>query len=122
MFATIKNALAVNRKTVRFSFSKFKYDIAKILEKEGFIGNVEKKGRKTNKIIEITLKYKEKTPVISGLKKVSKQGQQIYSGFRDLKPVKSGHGLAIVSTSQGLMTDKEAKKKKIGGELICEIW
>jgi len=122
MFTTIRNALSVDHKTVRIPFSKFKYEIAKILEREGFLEKVERKGKKVKKMIEITLKYKGKIPAILGLRKVSKQGQQIYSGFRNLTPVKSGYGLAIVSTSKGLMTDKEAKKKKIGGELICEIW
>ncbi len=74
------------------------------------------------KVIKIILKYEDKTPAIAGLKKISKPGQRIYLGAREIKPVKSGRGVAIISTSKGLMTGKEAKKQKLGGEVICEIW
>ena len=104
------------------SFSELKYQIAKILAKNGLLGGVEKKGRKTQKIIEITLKYDNGSPKIFGLKKVSRPGQRIYKKFREIKPVKGGYGLAIISTPQGLMTNKEARKQKLGGEVICEIW
>lgn len=122
MLSIIRNALAVSHKTVTLPFSQLKYEIAKILEKEGFVEKVEKKGRKPGKTLEITLKYNNKTPAISGLKKISRQSQRIYTKAKKLKPIKSGYGIAIVSTSQGLMTNKEAKKRKLGGEIICEIW
>ena len=132
MLNRIRNAQAVLKETVEVPFSNLKYEIAKILEKNGFIEKVEKKGKKTKKIIEITLKYlpaealaKEgdnKIPAISGLKRISKPGQTIYLGHRQIKRVKGGYGIAIISTSKGLMTDKEARKQKIGGEVICEIW
>jgi len=132
MLTSIKNAQAVRHPMVDTPFSNLKYEIAKILEKNGFIEKVEKKGKKTKKIIEITLKYlpaealaKEgdnKIPVISGLKRISKPGQTIYLGHRQIKRVRGGYGIAIISTSKGLMTDKEARKQKIGGEVICEIW
>ena len=83
---------------------------------------LKKKGKKTKKVIEITLKYNEKVPVISGLKRISKPGQRIYKRAKELKSVKGGCGIAIISTSKGLMTDKEARKQKLGGEVICEIW
>ena len=103
-------------------FSELKYQVARLLAKNGFIGGVEKKGRKTQKVIEIALKYDKGDPKIFGLKKVSKPGQRIYKKFRELKPVKGGYGLAIISTPKGLMTNREARKQKIGGEIICEIW
>jgi len=92
------------------------------LEKCGFILGLEKKGRKNKKTIEIALKYDGRIPAISGLKKVSKPGQRIYVNSTQIKRVKDGHGMAIISTSKGLLTDKEAKKQKKGGEVLCEIW
>jgi small subunit ribosomal protein S8 len=118
----IRNGQAVLKEQILLPFSNLKYEIVKILEKEGFVEKIEKKGRKTKKIIEITLKYNNKIPVISGLKRISKSGQRIYKNFKELKPVKSGYGIAIISTSKGLMTNKEARKQKLGGEVICEIW
>ena len=122
MLNIIKNAQAVNHPTVEVSFSNLKYEIVKILEKYGFISGVEKKGRKNKKTIEITLKYDDKIPAISGLKKVSKPGQRIYVNTTQIKRVKDGHGIAVISTSKGLMADREAKKQKRGGEVLCEIW
>ncbi len=123
MLNRIRNAQAVHHQTVDIPFSNLKYEIAKILEKEGFVEKVEKKGRRVKKIIEISLKYDEnKLPFISGLKRISKPGQRIYLPAEKIKRVKSGYGIAIISTSKGLMTDKEARKNKLGGEIICEIW
>jgi len=122
MLTTIKNAQAVLKETVNIPFSKIKFEIAKILKKEGFIKEVERRGRKSKKYIKITLKYNGKIPAISGIKRVSKPGQRIYLGVKEIKPVKGGYGIAIISTSKGLMTDKEARKQKVGGEVICEVW
>jgi len=122
MLTSIRNALAVKHSTVVIPFSNFKYGIAKIFEKEGFIEKIEKKGRKSKRLIEITLKYSDDTPAISGLKRISKPGQRIYSNWKKIKRVKGGYGMAVISTSKGLMTNKEARKNKLGGEIICEIW
>ena len=122
MLNRIRNAQAVLHPTVEVPFSNLKYEIAKILEKQRFVKKVAKIGKKTKRIIEITLKYEDKTPVISGLKRISKPGQRIYKSFKEIKPVKGGYGIAIISTSKGLMTNKEARKQKLGGEVICEIW
>lgn len=122
MLNRIRNAQAVFHPTVGIPFSKLKYEIAKILKRKNFIEKVEKKGRKTKKTVEITLKYTDKKPAISGLKRISKPGQKIYSPWNKIKRVKSGFGMAIISTSKGLITDKEAKVKKLGGEILCEIW
>jgi len=123
MLNRIRNAQAVLKETVDIPISNLRYEIAKILEKGGFVAEVEKKGKKTKKVIEITLKYNEKVPVISGLKRISKPGKRIYKKAKELKPVRGGYGIAVISTSKGgLMTDKEARKQKLGGEVICEIW
>lgn len=129
MLTSIRNGLAVQKESLSVPFSALKYEIANILTKKGFIKEARKKGRGQTKSLEIILKYEQavgqenkKNPAIVGLKKISKPGQRIYKGFRDLKPVMSGYGIAIVSTSKGLMTDKEARKQKLGGEIIAEIW
>lgn len=122
MLCAIRNAQAVKHPTVSIPFSNLKYEIAKILEKNGLVEKIVKIGRKTKRFIEITLKYEENLPVISGLKRISKPGQRIYLPAKKIKKVKGGYGIAIISTSKGLMTDKEAKKQKLGGEIICEIW
>jgi small subunit ribosomal protein S8 len=122
MLNRIVNAQAVLKPTVSIPFSNLKYEIAKILEKSGFLEKVEKKGRKIKKVIEITLKYSNEKPAISGLKRVSKPGQRIYSPWKKIKKVKAGYGIAIISTPKGLMTNKEARKQKLGGEILCEVW
>jgi len=122
MLTSIKNALAVRHPTVSVPLSNLKYEVAKILEKGEFVAKVEKKGKKAKKAIEITLKYDGKVSAISGLKRISKSGQRIYKRAEELKPVRGGYGIAVISTSKGLMTDKKARKQKLGGEVICEIW
>ena len=131
MLNRIRNAQAVNHQTVDVPFSKLKFEIAKLLEKYKFIGKIEKKAWKikgskpikTGGMIEITLKYYEnKLPVISGLKRVSRPGQRIYIPTQNIKKVRGGYGINIVSTSKGLMVGAEARKQKVGGEVLCEIW
>lgn len=122
MLNRIRNAQAVSHPTVDVPFSNLKYEIIKILEKKGFIQKIEKRGRKAKKIMEITLKYSDGMPAISGLKRISKSGQRIYVKAKELQPVKGGYGIAIISTPEGLMTNEKARKKRLGGEEICEIW
>jgi small subunit ribosomal protein S8 len=118
----IRNAQAVLKPAISLPFSNIKHEIAKILEREGLVGKVEKAGKKVKKTLEIELKYDGKEPAISGLKRVSKPGQRIYLPAKDIRRVKGGYGFAIVSTSKGLLTDKEARKQRIGGEILCQIW
>lgn len=122
MLNRIRNAGAVKKETVDLPFSNLKYEIAKILEKNGFIKEVKKKGKIKKRIIEITLSYSGGRPSISGLKRISKPSQRIYQNFKEIKFAKGGYGIAIISTSKGLMVDKEARKQQIGGEVLCEIW
>ena len=130
MFNRIRNAQAVLKETVDIPYSNYKYRITEILEKNSFINKAEKRGKRLGRVIEITLKYFEenasektkKISAISGIKRISKLGQRIYTQFKDIKKVKSGYGTVIVSTSKGLMTGKEARYQKLGGEIICEVW
>lgn len=122
MLIRIKNAQTVKKKIVNIPFSKIKYEIAKILEKEGFIEEARKRGRLIKKII-IQLKYNEKgEPCIKDVKRISKPSRRIYLKWKDLYYPKSGYGILILSTPKGILTSKEAKRLKLGGEAICEIW
>jgi len=122
MLTIIRNGQAVAKETVEVPYSNLKYEVAKLMEKEGFLGKVEKKGR-VKKVIEIGLKYSDdKSPVITGLKKISKPGQRIYLSALKIRKVRGGFGFSIISTSKGLMTNKEARKQNVGGEIICEVW
>ncbi len=122
MLTSIRNAQAVLKETVNVPYSEIKFEIAKILKQENFVEEIERKGRKHKKLITIKLKYNNNEPVISGLKRISKPGQRIYTAVGKIKRIRAGYGISIISTSKGLMTDKEARKKNSGGEILCEIW
>jgi small subunit ribosomal protein S8 len=123
MLIRIKNAQAVKKESADISHSKLKMEIAKIMQINGFIGNFSKKGKKNKKIINVSLLYnKEGQGRIHGLRRVSKLSRRIYRPATALRPIRQGTGLAVISTSKGLMTDKEARRKKIGGEVFFEIW
>jgi len=119
----IKNAQAVFHPVADVPCSNLKARIVEILKSEGFISDFKKKGKKEMKILRIGLKYNEdKTPMISGFKRISKPGQRIYKKSKEIRKVKNGFGFAIISTNQGLLTDKEARRKKLGGEVMLEVW
>lgn len=124
MISIINNGQAIGKKqVVVFPYSNFKYEILELLKRENFILDVQKKGRLAGKKIVVDLKYEEDgKPAIEKIRKISKQGQRIYSISSKLKPVRSGYGVSIVSTSKGLMTNKQARKQKVGGEVVCELW
>ena len=122
MLTRIRNAQAVNKETVELPFSRMKYAIAKILERKGFVKAVDFKGKKTRKLIELKLKYEEGAPRISGVKRISKPGQRIYQPANEIKRVRGGYGVTIISTSKGIMTNEDAKKSNVGGEVLCEVW
>jgi len=122
MLNQIRNAQAVQKTEVLIPLSKLKNEIATILSKEGFVGEVKKSVKGGQKALKIVLKYDNGAPVISGLKRVSKPGQRIYDRVIEMKKVHGGYGISVVSTSKGLMTNKEAHKQKLGGEIICQVW
>ncbi|OGZ65970.1 MAG: 30S ribosomal protein S8 [Candidatus Staskawiczbacteria bacterium RIFCSPHIGHO2_02_FULL_33_16] len=122
MLNQIRNAQAVKKTEVLISFSKLKNEITNILLQENFIGEVKKVAKRKNKVLKIALKYNNDLPAIEGAKRVSKPGQRIYSKSSELKKVRGGFGISIISTPKGLMTNVQARKAKLGGEVICEIW
>jgi len=124
MFIRIKNAQVAGHAEVNVPMSRFKCEILKVMRREGFIENfvVEEKENK-KKDIRVVLKYTSNgKPVITDISRESKPGVRKYISAGDIKPVLGGIGVAIISTSRGVMTDREAKKKNLGGELICKIW
>ena len=123
MLTRIRNAQAVQKETVVLPYSSLKYEVAEIMKKKGFIKDVKSFGKGAIKKIKIDLRYSVKgQSAINGLKKISRPGQRIYKSAGELRPVKGGSGISIVTTSKGLMTGYEAKKSNVGGEIICEIW
>lgn len=123
MLTRIRNALMVNKPEVVLPYSNFKMNLAKLLHTEGWLKDIQVGEENGFKNLTITLKYDATgQPVISGIQRVSKPGQRIYSSRKTLPRVMGGIGTTIVSTSKGLMTDKNARKEKIGGEVVCQIW
>ena len=123
MLTRIRNANSAKHKTVDVPASKIKTAIAEILFKEGYIKSFELISNENQGIIRITLKYDEKgTRVIDGMRRISKPGLRVYAGKEELPRVLNGLGIAIISTSQGLKTDKEAREAGMGGEVLAYIW
>src|ERR1044072_1539268 len=123
MLTRIRNALMARKSEVVLPFSKFKLSLAKVLQSEGWITQVETKETDGFKFLHLQMKYDlTGQPMISGIKRVSKPGQRIYSSRMMIPKVMGGMGTTIISTSKGLMTDKEARKHKVGGEVVCQIW
>ena len=122
MLVMIKNASRAGLATVTFPYSKIKFEIANTLVRAGFIKSVTKKARKGGEMIEVELLYKDGTPRIDDVARVSKVSRRTYIGVADLKPVKNGRGIMVLSTPKGIFTDKEAKQEHVGGEVILSIW
>jgi len=122
MLTRIRNANSAKHETVDVPASNLKKAIADILVAEGFVKGYEVVEDGKQGIIRITLKYKNKQRVIQGLKRVSKPGLRVYSNCEDMPKVMNGLGIAIVSTPKGIMTDKQARKENVGGEVLAFVW
>lgn len=127
MLTRIRNAQAAGHSQVSFRFSKLKLVIAQILEREGFVARVEKQADDKKETLCVWLKYSQvsptkKVPAISEITRVSKQGCRVYVKGGEIKKVKNGYGIAILSTSQGVMTGAEAFRRGLGGEYLCKVW
>ncbi len=122
MLTRIRNASKVKKGEVVLPSSIIKFSIAKILQKEGYVATVNETVDGFRKTLTIGLKYENGMPVVHEVKRVSKPGRRVYAKFDKLPHVLSGIGMAIISTPNGLMTNKEARARKLGGEVICEIF
>ncbi len=123
MLTRIRNANMVKHESVEMPSSKMKIEIAKILKKEGYIRDFRYYKFQNKFNLKVFLKYGEKQSIIiKGIQRVSKPGRRIYSGKTEIPKVLGGLGIAILSTSKGIMTDKEAREAGVGGEIICQVW
>ena len=121
LLTRIRNALMRKKESVNAPYSKLKHELTKLLVKEGYLASV-KKVKKDFDELEITLKYYNHQPVIKELVRESKPGLRQYIGYKDIKPHKRGLGIKVLTTSKGLMTDRQAIKSEMGGEIICKVF
>ncbi len=126
MLMRIRNAGVANKTTTLVPFSDMKLRIANVLVKEGYITHVTKKTRKgktSTRVLEVGIVYDApRTPHVRGMERVSRPSRRMYIAAKELKPVLQGHGIFILSTPKGIMTDTEARKENVGGEIICKVW
>jgi small subunit ribosomal protein S8 len=125
MLTRIRNANVAMHDTVKMPSSKLKESLAAVLVREGYIEDfdVSEAPERPGRVLEITMKYtKDRARTISGVRRISKPGLRVYSGADKLPRVLGGLGVAVLSTSQGLMTDREARQKRVGGEVLCYVW
>jgi len=123
MLNRIRNAQAARKQMVDIPFSLIKFGIGKCLEKEGFIEKVAEKKKEKKRFFSIVLKYdKDGNPAITELKRISSPGQRIYRKKKEIRKVRGGRGISIISTPKGVMDGAQARAKDLGGEVICEVW
>lgn len=118
----IKNAARARKEFIQTSYSNMDLALAKILVSAGYLRSAHKKEVGKKQYLEVKVSFKGKESNFTDFKLVSKPGRRIYKSYQELKPIKQGYGLSILSTSKGVMTNREARKEKVGGEYLCEIW
>jgi len=122
MIVRIKNASAARKDSVLITYSKLKSNILDVLEKNGFVSGIVKKGKKIPKLLEATLVYEDSHPKITDLERVSKPSKRVYRKYTEITPIQQGFGISVLSTPKGILTDREARKEKVGGEVLFNIW
>ncbi|MBI2610732.1 30S ribosomal protein S8 [Candidatus Kaiserbacteria bacterium] len=123
LIVRLQNAAAVHKPSVSVPFSNFKMAVAEALKGAGYVKAVEKRGKKVKRVLDIMLSYDEAgRPAISGVKRISKPGRRVYRGARELYAIRYGHGMLVLSTPKGVMTNADARKHKVGGEALFEVW
>ncbi|OGY64446.1 MAG: 30S ribosomal protein S8 [Candidatus Harrisonbacteria bacterium RIFCSPLOWO2_02_FULL_41_11] len=122
LLTKIKNAQSAKKTGLKTYYSNMDFAILEVLVKHKFLQDVSKKGRMPKRAIDITLKYKDGEGAISGLKFLSSPSRRLYLGYKDIKSVRQGYGLLILSTPKGIMDGRTAKKNKLGGQLLFEVW
>ncbi len=123
MLTRIRNAMKAAHELVTIPSSKLKINLANVLKSEGYIKNLRIISDGQHRYIRVFLKFdKNGVPVIEGLKRISKPSCRVYAGYNEIPEVLNGYGVNIVSTSKGIMTDREAREQKVGGEILCAVW
>lgn len=119
----VTNAQAVGKESTLVPYSKFLWEVSKILEQSSYIKKIDRRGKRAKRFIEVTLSYNpEGEGRIDGMRRISKLSRRVYRGAAEIHSIKHGYGVQIISTSKGLMTDKEARKARVGGEVLFEVW
>lgn len=121
MFIRIKNAQRAKHEMARIPYSQFKYEIAQALARCALVGMIDRKGKRVRKVMDIELLYREGKSAITGIRLISKPSRRLYVPYRDICRAPQG-GILLISTPQGVMSGQEARRKKVGGELLVEIW
>lgn len=123
LLVRLKNGAQRRFETVAVPTSKLKRAILEILKREGYVDSIEDEVRDGHPVLNVRLRYiGEGQPMITGLERISKPGRRVYVGSEDIKKVRNGIGLSILSTSKGIMTDQESRKSHLGGEVLCSVW
>ncbi len=123
LLTKIKNAQAVKRESVKMPYSEMDSNVADVLTKFKYIEGSSKKGRAPKRVLEVKLRYdKEGKGVVQGVNALSRPSRRLYAGYRDIRPVRQGYGLLVISTPKGIMDGKSAKQQKLGGQLLFQIW
>jgi len=122
MMNMIKNSGRANHESVVVPYSKVKHAIADCLVKEGFLKSVAKKTKKGFPTLELTLIYVDGQPKITGTERVSKSSCRVYKGVKEIRPTRNGYGLTVLTTPKGILTDKQARKEMVGGEVLFKLW
>lgn len=123
LLSRVRNALQARQERVDVPSSRLKEQICNVLKQEGFIESYKIIEDGKQNVLQVSLKYlPNRRPVISGLRRVSKPSLRVYVGYGEIRPVRSGLGISVVSTSRGVMTGKQARANKVGGEVLCEVW
>jgi small subunit ribosomal protein S8 len=122
MINMIKNANRVGHESIAVPYSKVKHAIAECLVKEGFLKGASKKAKKGISVLEVELAYVDGAPKVNGVDRVSKLSRRVYAGVKSIKSTRSGYGSTIMTTPKGILTDKQARKEMVGGEVLFKIW
>lgn len=122
MLIMIKNAGMREHPSISVPFSKLKQSIAECLMANGYVDGVSKKTKKGTPMIEVSLTYKDGSPRVQNVERISKPGRRMYLGHKEIRPFRNGHGLMVLSTPKGIMADKDARKEHVGGEALFKIW
>lgn len=118
----VKNATRAGKEAVHAPYSRFDFEVAKFLAREGFVASAEKRVIGKKSMIEVRLRYENGKSAISDFKIISKPSRRLYAGYREMKSVRQGYGTGVISTPAGVLSDKEVRKKKVGGEYLFEVW
>ncbi|MEK7236403.1 MAG: 30S ribosomal protein S8 [Nitrospirota bacterium] len=122
LLVRIQNGLRRRHEVVSIPASRLKRELLRVLENEGYIQGVQADMADGHPVLKVQLRYVNEAPVVTGMQRVSKPGRRVYVGIKDIPRVKNGIGVAILSTSKGLMTDQESRRAGLGGEVLCSVW